>query len=73
MTRPPSTLRISLVIPALNEERSLPLVLAALPAGVLHEVVVVDNGSTDGTARVAREGGARVVEECEALTATKTY
>lgn len=55
--------RISLVIPALDEERSLPKVLAALPRGVVHEVVVVDNGSTDGTARVAREHGARVVHE----------
>ena len=55
--------RVSLVIPALNEERSLPLVLAALPPGLLAEVVVVDNGSTDATARVAREAGARVVSE----------
>jgi glycosyltransferase involved in cell wall biosynthesis len=59
----PDAPRVSLVIPALDEERSLPLVLAALPPGVLHEVVVVDNGSTDGTARVARELGARVVHE----------
>jgi glycosyltransferase involved in cell wall biosynthesis len=51
------------VIPALNEERSLPLVLNALPTDRLHEIVVVDNGSTDGTARVASEGGARVVVE----------
>lgn len=56
-------LRVSLVIPALNEERSLPRVLAALPRDVLHEIVVVDNGSTDGTAEAARAGGARVVEE----------
>src|SRR5947208_1215453 len=52
---------IAVVIPALDEERALPLVLAALPAGV--RVVVVDNGSTDGTARVAREAGAEVVAE----------
>jgi glycosyltransferase involved in cell wall biosynthesis len=51
------------VIPALNEERSLPLVLAAVPKGLVHEIVVVDNGSTDGTARVAAEAGARVVLE----------
>jgi glycosyltransferase involved in cell wall biosynthesis len=63
VTAPLSLPRVSLVIPALNEERSLPLVLAALPADVLHEVVVVDNGSTDATSRVAREGGARVVAE----------
>lgn len=53
--------RIAVVIPALNEEKSLPLVLAALPT--VEEVVVVDNGSTDRTAEVARAGGARVVEE----------
>jgi glycosyltransferase involved in cell wall biosynthesis len=49
------------VIPALNEERSLPLVLAGLPRPPVRRIVVADNGSTDGTARVAREGGAEVV------------
>lgn len=57
------TPRVSVVVPALNEEESLPLVLDALPRHLVHEVVVVDNGSTDGTARVAREKGARVVPE----------
>ncbi|HEV7783708.1 MAG TPA: glycosyltransferase, partial [Thermoanaerobaculia bacterium] len=51
---------IDVVIPALNEEASLPLVLADLPRTV-RRVVVADNGSVDGTARVAREGGAEVV------------
>lgn len=66
---------VDVVIPALNEEASLPLVLADLaglgeppPGGAepaapwLRRVVVADNGSTDGTARVAREAGAVVVE-----------
>jgi len=52
---------IDVVIPALNEEVSLPLVLAALPHPPVRRVVVADNGSRDGTARVAREGGAIVV------------
>lgn len=51
---------LDIVIPALNEEASLPLVLADLPGGV-RRVVVADNGSTDATAEVAREGGAEVV------------
>lgn len=55
------TARIDVVIPALNEETSLPLVLAALPRPPVRRVVVADNGSQDGTARVAREGGAVVV------------
>jgi glycosyltransferase involved in cell wall biosynthesis len=55
--------RVGVVIPALNEERSLPLVLAGLPREWIHEIVVVDNGSTDATADVARAGGARVVHE----------
>jgi len=55
--------RVSLVIPALNEERSLGVVLAGMPAGLYSEVVVVDNGSTDRTADVARQGGATVVSE----------
>jgi glycosyltransferase involved in cell wall biosynthesis len=64
---------VDIVIPALNEESSLPLVLADLaplaaaagppnpPGPRVRRVVVADNGSTDGTARVAREAGAVVV------------
>ena len=48
-----SGLRISVIIPARNEASNLPHVLAALPAG-LHEVIVVDGHSTDGTIEVAR-------------------
>jgi glycosyltransferase involved in cell wall biosynthesis len=53
---------VDVVIPALNEERSLPLVLADLPRPPVRRVVVADNASSDGTARVAREGGAEVVD-----------
>ncbi len=59
----PARRRVSVVIPALDEEQSLPLVLDALPRDLIHEIVVVDNGSTDATARVAAEHGARVVPE----------
>lgn len=52
---------IDVVIPALNEEASLPLVLADLPRPPVRRVVVADNGSTDATAKVAAEGGATVV------------
>lgn len=52
-----------MVIPALDEERALPLVLAELPAGWVERVVVCDNGSRDRTAEVARAAGATVVHE----------
>ncbi|MCB9777848.1 MAG: glycosyltransferase family 2 protein [Alphaproteobacteria bacterium] len=52
---------VAVVIPALDEERSLPLTLAEIPP--VGHVIVVDNGSTDGTARVAAEAGAVVVSE----------
>ena len=45
---------VSVVIPAKNEARNLPHVLPALPDG-LDQVILVDGGSTDGTADVARE------------------
>jgi glycosyltransferase involved in cell wall biosynthesis len=54
---------VAVVIPARDEEASLPLVLDAIPAGLAQEVVVVDNGSTDRTAEVARARGASVVLE----------
>jgi len=50
-------------MPAFNEEQALPLVLAEIPRGPLHEIVLVDNNSTDRTAQVAREGGATVLFE----------
>jgi len=52
----------AVVIPALNERRSIGRVIADIP-GWVDAVVVVDNGSTDGTARVAAAAGARVVKE----------
>ena len=55
--------RTSIIIPAYNEESSIGLVLDALPQEKIHEIIVVDNGSTDATARVAQEHGARVVKE----------
>ena len=55
--------RISIIIPAYNEESSIGLVLDALPQEKLYEIIVVDNGSTDATARVAQKHGARVVKE----------
>jgi glycosyltransferase involved in cell wall biosynthesis len=54
--------RVVLVIPAYNESQVLPGTLASLPAGLFDEVVVADNGSTDGTAGAARRAGARVVQ-----------
>jgi glycosyltransferase involved in cell wall biosynthesis len=49
-------------IPAWNEEKSLPAVLAELSAGLpAADVLVIDDGSTDGTATVARELDATVV------------
>lgn len=57
--------RTVVLIPVLNEEESLPHVLAAIPREVVDEVIVVDNGSTDRSAAVAREHGARVVAEPE--------
>jgi glycosyltransferase involved in cell wall biosynthesis len=56
-------LAVAVLIPALDEERALPHVLAEIPRGAADLVVVVDNGSQDRTADVARAGGARVVRE----------
>ncbi len=51
--RPVEAPTVSVVIPAKNEARNLPLVFAGLPPD-LHEVILVDGGSTDGTPMVAR-------------------
>ena len=49
------------VLPVLNEAEALPRVLARMPAG--YRAIVVDNGSTDGSADVARALAAEVVSE----------
>ena len=56
-------MRVAIVIPALDEEESLPAVLAAIPSALDARVVVVDNGSRDRTPEVARGGGAEVLHE----------
>jgi glycosyltransferase involved in cell wall biosynthesis len=54
---------VALIIPALDEEAAIPVVLRAVPPGLVDDLVVVDNGSTDRTAAVARAAGARVIAE----------
>ena len=64
-------MRVSVVLPAFNEEKLLPAALAAVKAaasaftarGWEWECVVCDNNSTDGTSAVARAAGATVVFE----------
>jgi cellulose synthase/poly-beta-1,6-N-acetylglucosamine synthase-like glycosyltransferase len=55
--------KVAVIIPALNEEGAISLVLADIPRDRAAEVIVVDNGSTDRTAEVAQAAGARVVGE----------
>jgi glycosyltransferase involved in cell wall biosynthesis len=52
---------IEVILPVLDEAEAIPSVLEAMPAGF--DPVVVDNGSRDGSAEVARRCGARVVSE----------
>ncbi len=55
--------RIAAILPAFNEEAALPGVLKELAAVGAAQIIVVNNGSSDGTAEVARRGGAEVVSE----------
>ena len=55
---------VAVVVPSFNEATRLPLLLADLaagPADLIAELVVVDGGSRDGTPQLARQGGARVL------------
>lgn len=58
-TRP----RVLVIMPALNEEEAIGLVLAELPPDLVDQVVVCDNGSSDRTGEVAAAAGAHVVRE----------
>jgi glycosyltransferase involved in cell wall biosynthesis len=52
---------VDVILPVLDEAASLPWVLGRIPAGM--RAIVVDNGSTDGSAEVARALGVQVVHE----------
>lgn len=57
------TERFALIIPTLNEEAAIGPTLDALRGAPLAQLIVVDNGSTDRTAEVARAHGAEVTAE----------
>jgi len=52
---------VDVILPCLDEAQALPWVLSRIPAG--WRAIVVDNGSTDGSGRIARDLGATVVHE----------
>jgi len=58
-----SLVRVSVIIPTHNEAQAIGRVLGDLPFEIVHEVIVVDSNSTDGTPDLARNMGARVVAE----------
>lgn len=55
--------RVSVIIPVFNEQDAIEKVIGEIPKDLVTEVVVVDNGSTDQTARLATQMGARVIRE----------
>ena len=54
---------VDVIIPALNEEQSIGLVVKAIPDLLVRKVYVCDNGSTDRTAEIARQAGAQLLYE----------
>jgi len=56
-------MKISVVIPTLNEEQAIGEVVAGVPKDRVAQIIVVDNGSTDGTAERAIAAGAQVINE----------
>lgn len=60
ITTPSEKIRVSVMIPAKNEERNLPDCLASVKRA--DEIFVVDSGSTDRTEKIAEEYGAKVIQ-----------
>jgi glycosyltransferase involved in cell wall biosynthesis len=58
-------MKVSVIIPVLNEAESIGPVLAAIPAEIDWEILVVDGGSSDGSPEIASSAGATVVFEAK--------
>jgi glycosyltransferase involved in cell wall biosynthesis len=58
-----SSAKVAIVIPALNEEAAIAQLLTEIPKDIAQWIIVVDNGSTDATAAVAKTAGAVVTQE----------
>lgn len=56
-------MKVSVIIPVLNEAESIGLVLDAIPKKDVQEIVIVDNGSSDRSVDITRSKGAKVVHE----------
>ena len=56
-------MHVAVIIPVRNEAAAIGRVLAEIPRQPIHRIIVVDNGSTDGTAAAASAAGADVVAE----------
>ncbi len=55
--------KILVIIPAFNEADSIVRVINDIPKDLINEIVVVNNGSSDGTEVIARNAGATVIKE----------
>lgn len=58
-----SDLKIAVIIPAFNEEKSIGKVIEAIPKNLVQQIIVVNNGSSDSTVEVAEAAGAIVLTE----------
>ncbi|MEJ2005681.1 MAG: glycosyltransferase family 2 protein [Cyclobacteriaceae bacterium] len=56
-------MRVSVIIPAFNEERSISHVVQDIPRDYVDDIIVINNASTDSTAAVAEQAGATVLDE----------
>lgn len=56
-------LKVSVIIPAFNEDQSIAKVVEDIPYSIVQEIIVADNNSTDNTSKFAKEAGATVVFE----------
>jgi len=62
MKNSPSAASIYVIIPAFNESQSIGKVISDIP-NLVHEIIVIDNVSTDDTGKIAKENGATVLRE----------